>query len=69
MEIKNIERAQELLPQFRTLALAKRLLSEADAAVTVSGSREVLLPKCMRLNILNAVSCEYERIRKEVEGL
>lgn len=71
MELRNIERAKELIPELERLREAKRILAEATSSVLVraDGGHELLLPKSVRMNVLNAVNCEYERVRKEVSGL
>lgn len=70
MEIRNIERAKELIPQLEALRKAKKMMAEADVSVVVRcAAGDSPLPGCVRMNVLNVVNCEYERIRKEVEGL
>lgn len=69
MEIKNVERASSLLAQYQQLTLAKKILSEEDVTITVSGTSDVILPLTLRNNILNIVNCEYELLRKEIQRL
>lgn len=71
MEIKNIDKAKELIPQIEVLQTARKMLSEDTTEVVVrdSDGNELNLPKSLRLNIVHVANCEYERIRKEVEGL
>lgn len=71
MEIKNIERAKELIPQLEDLQTAKRILSEDTATVYVQDDNHfsLKLPKNLRMNIIHVVNCEYERMRRELEIL
>lgn len=70
MEIKNIERAKELIPEMEALKEAKSLLSdESSDVVVINGETEVVLPDTLRMNILNVINCEYERVRKEIREL
>lgn len=71
MELKNIERAKELIAQYETLRQAKAMLSEDTSAVLVRDDNglDLLLPKSVKMNILNAINCAYEHVRKEVSGL
>ena len=70
MELKNIDKAKELIPQLVALTVARRLLSSDHNDVLVTdGNDTISLPKQMRMNILHIVNCEYERIREEVKRL
>lgn len=71
MELKNLERAKELIPQLDVLKKAKAMLSEDTSHVLVRDDNGygVSLPKSVKMNILNAVNYEYERVRKEVSEL
>lgn len=70
MDIKNIERAKELIPALEALTKARNILSNADSRIDIVGKNDKeTLPSIVRLNILNVVNCEYERIRKEVKEL
>jgi len=71
MELKNIERAKELLPQLETLDSARKILSEStsDVLLRTESHCDLRLPKSVKMNVLNMVNCEYERIRKEVKEL
>lgn len=67
MELKNIEKAKELLPIMETLIDARSTLGDSECKVWLcKGGHEVVLPSSLRMNILNVVNCEYERVRKEV---
>jgi len=71
MEIRNIERAKELIPQLETLESARKILSESvsDVLLRTESQCDLRLPKSVKMNVLNIVNCEYERIRKEVKEL
>jgi len=71
MELRNIEKAKELLPQLEDLQKAKSLLAEDTSSVLVRDENGygLVLPKSVKMNILNVVNCEYERVRKEVSEL
>jgi len=70
MEIRNIERAKELIPQLETLGMAKSLLASQQSQITVTSvDGQVTLPQSLTYNVLHVVNCEYERIRKEVKEL
>jgi len=71
MELRNIERAKELLPQLEALQEAKKALAKEDCDVTVrvNGNECAVLPQSVRMNILSVLNCEYERVRKEVSEL
>lgn len=70
MDIKNIDKAEEIIPRLKSLTRARSVLSDIDAHIEVygKGDREEL-PQELRINILNVVNCEYERTRKEVKEL
>lgn len=71
MQIKNISKALELLPQLDQLAEARHLVAGgARIWITANGGNDtVQLPETLNHNITQLLNCEYERIRKEVEGL
>lgn len=71
MELKNIERAKELLPQLEALQEAKKALAKEDCGVLLRDDNgfDLALPKSVKMNVLHVVNCEYERVRKEVSGL
>lgn len=70
MDIGNIEKAKALIPQIETLKKARKLLSDDKVEISVClGLDMVKIPVSLRLNIINVVNCEYERVRKELERL
>lgn len=70
MEIKNIEKAKELIPQLEALGKAKALLSEPDTYISIVGRNgQAELPHSLAYNVQHVVNCEYERVRKEVVEL
>lgn len=71
MDIKNIDKAKELIPQLEDLGKAKKMLADSTTDVFLHNDDDVtlLLPNGVKMNILNVVNCEYERIRKEVSEL
>lgn len=71
MEIRNIQRAKELINQYEVLKRAKDILSEntSDVLVRDDSNSDIILPKSVRMNVLHAVNCEYERVRKEIQEL
>lgn len=70
MDIKNIDKAEEMIPRLKSLTRARGVLSDTDARIEVTGKAGCAeLPRCLRLNILNVVNCEYERVRKEIKEL
>jgi len=71
MEIKNLERAKELLPKLDVLEQARRMLSEDTSEVIIQDENfyKLHLSKSLKMNLIHIVNCEYERVRKEVSEL
>lgn len=71
MELKNIDKAKELIAQYDALKRAKSMLSEDTSCVIVRDENhfELMLPKSVKMNVLNVINCEYEHTREEVRGL
>lgn len=71
MELKNIDKATELIKMYRTLRDARNILSKADAYILVGDIKgdSLELPSLLKANVINAVNCEYERTRKEISEL
>lgn len=73
MDIKNTEKAMELIPLLEQMKEARALLNDPDAQITISVGggygNSVTLKGPIRLNFLHVANCEYERVRKEVELL
>ena len=71
MNISNLQRAAQLAKELPDIDSARKALASESATVkvvTVKG--EIIpIPDSVRLNIINVLNCEYERLREEVKRL
>jgi len=71
MNISNLQRAKELAEQLPTLDKARKALADEKTTMRlVTEKGEIItVPASVRMNIINVLNCEYERLREEVKRL
>ena len=70
MQYKNLERAGEIARDLPLLQEARRYLSHPDGVVVVRCDEdEMELPRCVNMNVVNAINLVVNSLRKEVEDL
>ena len=71
MNVSNLQRAKELAEQLPTLDKARKALSDEKTTMRlVTEKGEIItVPASVRMNIINVLNCEYERLREEVKRL
>ena len=71
MNISNLQRAAQLAQELPNIDQARKALSDETAAIkVVTNKGEIIpIPSSVRMNIINILNCEYERLREEVRRL
>lgn len=73
--IKNLERIHEIAESLPKLEEARKLLSQEDSRVFVGETlnrlqgTQVILPKEVRLNILNVINLAINKLKEELKDL
>ena len=70
MKYKNLQRAREIAEEAPLLEKARKALANEDAVVSIShDGQTIILPPSLRMNIINVINLEMNRLREEVDGL
>ncbi len=71
MNISNLQRAAQLAQDIPDIDEARKALASDKSVVEVVTSKgEIInIPNSVRMNIINVLNCEYERLREEVRKL
>ena len=71
MNISNLQRAAQLAQELPNIDQARKALADDKAAVKVVTSKgEIInIPDSVRINVINILNCEYERLREEIKRL
>lgn len=71
MNISNLQRAAQLAQEIPDIDEARKALASDKSVVKVVTSKgEIInIPNSVRMNIINVLNCEYERLREEVKKL
>ena len=71
MNISNLQRAAQLAQDIPDIDEARKALASDKSVVEVVTSKgEIInIPNSVRMNIINVLDCEYERLREEVRKL
>lgn len=71
MNINNLQRAAELAVAIPDLDKARKALADEKTTMRlVTEKGEIItVPASVRMNVINVLNCEYERLREEVKRL
>ena len=71
MNINNLQRAAELAVVIPDLDKARKALADEKTTMRlVTEKGEIItVPASVRMNVINVLNCEYERLREEVKRL
>lgn len=71
MNISNLQRAAQLAQDIPDIDEARKALASDKSMIEVVTSKgEIInIPNSVRMNIINVLNCEYERLREEVRKL
>lgn len=71
MQYNNLNRAAEIANELPQLDKARKALASENSHMEVidATGKGIRVPDSVRLNVINILNCEYERLREEVKRL